>query len=137
MSEDMASYIYSKLSSFFQDSKSERANSISGKPLTNGILSNGRASHYTKRDIPTVEVTDSPTLHRLHKAASVGSVSGFSEDSSIKSPDEGRPSSAGSRSIKGREASSESPTQSLTSVTEVVVSPSRKSMEALKKVRYL
>lgn len=135
----MASYIYSKLTSFFQDSRSERGNSLSrsSKSLANGILSNGRAGHtpsHSKKggvssDIPTVQITDSPSaIHRLHKAASVGSVSGYSEDSSIRSPDE-RPSSAGSRSTKGE--GSVSPTHDS---RETVMSPSRKTMEALKKV---
>lgn len=131
----MASYFYSKISSFFQDSKAQRSNSLK---LANGVLPNGTPARYTKKgpeDLPTVEITDSPSsLHRrIQKAASVGSVSALSWGS--KSPDEqGRPSSAGSRTTgQGEETDrSLSPTQSLT--TESVVSPSRKGTEALKKV---
>lgn len=137
----MASYIYSKLSSLFQSSKPVEGSgegSFSSRVISNGVLPNGKAAHFNKKrspvpEIPKVEITDSPTIRRLQKAASVGSISGLSsEDSSIKSPDEGRPSSAGSRG-KGEERDlSMSPTQSLT--TEAVLSPSRKTMEALRKV---
>ena len=96
--------------------------------MANGMVTNGKA-HFSKHgaeEIPTVEITDSPsTLHRrLQKASSIGSFSAVSEDS--RSPDEGgRPSSAGSRAE--REASF-SPSQSL------ILSPNRKSTDALKKV---
>lgn len=127
----MASYIYSKLSSFFQE-KSE------GSTRINGGIANGKTftSKRSKDEIPVVEITDSPSAipRRIKKAASVGSVSGLSEDS--RGPDEARPSSAGSKA--GRvvdpeaELSLSSPTQSLT--MESIMSPSRKSSEALKKV---
>lgn len=130
----MASFIY-KISSFFQDSKSERSNSVK---LSNGIISNGTPARYTKKgsgDLPTVEITDSPSsLHRrIQKAASVGSMSAICRDS--RSPDEGRPSSAGSKATGAEDETdrSLSPTHSLTA--ESVMSPSRKSAEALKKVR--
>ena len=127
----MASYylkLYSqKISSIFQDSRSQRNNSLK----TNGSLLNGKLhGHMVKKEpvgIPTVEVTDSPTSRRIQKAASVGSIVALSEDS--KSLDEiDRPSSAGSR----RE-DNDSPTQS--STRESTLSPSRKSEEALKKVK--
>ena len=121
----MASYLYSKISSFFQE-KSEHFK-------VNGEVVNGK---YCRDEIPVVEITDSPSSlpRRIKKAASVGSVSGLSEDS--RSPDEGRPSSAGSKGIKAGDETdlSLSPTQSLT--RESVVSPSRKSTEALKKVQW-
>jgi hypothetical protein len=106
--------------------------------MSNGVVSNGVPARYTKKKSPpVVEITvDSPnSFHRrIQKAASVGSVSAISWGS--KSPDEqGRPSSAGSRTTgQGEETDrSLSPTQSL---TESIVSPSRKGTEALKKVHY-
>lgn len=110
--------------SLFQDSKQKGIKA-------NGILTNGKA-HISKNDledIPTVEITDSPTsLHRrLQKASSIGSFSAVSEDS--RSPDEGgRPSSAGSRAQGYEREASFSPSQSL------ILSPNRKSTDALKKV---
>ncbi len=129
----MAFYLYSKLSSYFQ----EKEGSASTKVGLNGGVANGSSSIFSKRrtdDIPIVEITDSPSSlpRRMKKAASIGSVSGLSEDS--RSPDEARPSSAGSKA-SGRAEETDSPTQSLT--TESVMSPSRKSTDALKKVSSL
>lgn len=126
----MASFIYSKLTSFFQESKSGRSRSSSVKAVANGVIPNGSSALFSKkgpRDIPSVKITDSPLHRRVQKSASVGSISVVSEDSS-RSPDEGRPSSAGS---KERDLSM-SPTQS--SATESVMSPSKKTMDVLKKV---
>ena len=127
----MASYLYSKLSSFLQEKSQHSAR-------LNGGVANGKSAIFSSKkstdEIPVVEITDSPSSlpRRIKKAASIGSVSGLSEDS--RSPDEARPSSAGSKA--GREIDeaelSLSPTQSLT--MESVMSPSRKSTEALKKV---
>lgn len=130
----MASFIYSKISSFFQDSKSDRTNSIK---LSNGVVPNRTPARYTKKgpdDLPTVEITDSPSSlpRRIQKATSLGSVAAMHVYRDSKSPDEGRPSSAGSRAEEETDRSL-SPTQSLT--TDTVLSPSRKSSEALKKVR--
>lgn len=135
----MASFIYSKISSFFQDSSSERHNSLKS---ANGFVQNGKSlAKRGSSDLPTVEITDSPSTlnRRIHKAASVGSMSAISHDS--RSPDEGRPdeegrpSSAGSRGQGEETDLSLSPTQSLT--TEAILSPSRKGTEALKKVQFL
>ena len=70
-------------------------------------------------DIPSVEITDSPgSLHRMTKnSASLGSMSGFSYSDD---------SQASSCSSLRRETSLEMP-----------ASPSRRSMEAMKKVSIL
>ena len=125
-------YLYSKFTSFFQE-KTGSASSV--KVGVNGGMANGKPSFFSKRNtdqIPVVEITDSPSSRRIKKAASVGSVSGLSEE--LCSPDDTRPASAGGGGKMGEDETdlSLSPTQSLN--TESIVSPSRKSNEALKKV---
>lgn len=115
------SFIYSRLSSLFQD-KSHRNGSEK--------LMNGQASPWSKQmGIPSVEITGSPIHHRkIHKAASVGSISGLSEDS--RSLEEGQASSSGSGKGDGGRKLRED-------TGESIASPSRKSADALKKVRFI
>lgn len=111
------SFIYSRLTSFFQD-KSHRNG---GEKLTNG-QTGGSNSWSKQASIPSVEITGSPIHRKIQKAASIGSISGLSEDS--RSLEDGRASLSGSR--KG-DVSKDG--------VESITSPSRKATEALKKVR--
>lgn len=142
------SFLYSKFSSLFQESKTARSNSV---PMGyNGVVTNGKSSpgksspvingkrspfFKQKSVIPTVEITDSPTnLHRrVQKSSSTGSLSATSEES--RSPDhtEIRPSSAGSRAAAKDEErdNSDSPTQT---PLESIMSPGRRATVALKRV---
>lgn len=120
------SYVYSKLYFLFKDGLPQR----NTESAVDGSLFNGQPVQLSKKaDIPSVEITDSPSSlqRRACLSTSMGSLSGLSEDSHSLDEHEGRVSS--SSSTKG-----ESRSQMKEVGEKVAASPSRKSTEALKKV---
>ena len=101
--------------------------------MANGQAGSSTSTWSKQCSIPAVEITDSPIHRRIHKAASVGSISGLSEDS--RSLEDGHASSSGSG--KGDIGRQQQQQQQREELGEGVTSPSRKAADTLKKVRKL